>query len=544
MKWFINLPTRTKLLIVFGGPIFLLLVVSATAYSSFVSLRRTQTQLYQQDFADAIDILRFRAEVNGIQAAVTNLALSNREEQAAALQDIRERRERIDAALQGLLERNRQDPTFFNRLQELKALRENSRRVRDDEILPLIERGRVEEARPLLTGVQQQLYKQISDLSLNLSQEKVGHAAAAITDSERLIGRQTLLILLLGATAVVLSIVLAWWLSRIIARPVSRMALAAEQVARGDMSAEIPVEGRKDEVGQLQQAFHRMIGGLRDINREISRTANVLASSASEILSAATQVAAGAAETATAVSQTTATVEEVKQTSQLASQKAKRVSDSANRAAMVSANGRKSVDELIESMSLVRDQMESIAESIVGLSEQTQTIGEIISSVNDLAEQSNLLAVNAAIEAARAGEQGKGFAVVAQEVRSLAEQSKQATAQVRAILTDIQKATTAAALAAEQGSRTVDVGVKRSNEAREAIRLLAESVAEASQAATQIAASSQQQTVGMDEMAMAMSSIKQASQQNVQGSRQAETAARNLYDLGQKLKLVVERYRE
>jgi methyl-accepting chemotaxis protein len=107
----------------------------------------------------------------------------------------------------------------------------------------------------------------------------------------------------------------------------------------------------------------------------------------------------------------------------------------------------------IEGMKKIQTQMESIAESVVKLSEQSQAIGEIIASVNDLAEQSNLLAVNAAIEAAKAGEQGKGFAVVAQEVKSLAEQSKQATSQVRTIFNDIQKATTAAVLATEQGAR-------------------------------------------------------------------------------------------
>src|SRR5690606_7732014 len=126
-------------------------------------------------------------------------------------------------------------------------------------------------------------------------------------------------------------------------------------------------------------------------------------------------------------------------------------------------------------------------------SEQGQAIGEIIAAVNDLAEQSNLLAVNAAIEAAKAGEHGRGFAVVAQEVRSLAEQSKQATAQVRTILQDIQKATTAAVLATEQGSKAVEDGVRQTTEAGEAIAALAEMIDEAAQAATQIAASSQQQ---------------------------------------------------
>src|SRR5208283_2790829 len=190
---------------------------------------------------------------------------------------------------------------------------------------------------------------------------------------------------------------------------------------------------------------------------------------ASEILATTTQIATGAAETATGVSETTTTVEEVKQTAQVASQKARSVMDGAQRSVQVSQTGRKSVEETLAGMNRIREQMEFIAGSIVRLSEQSQAIGEIIAAVNDLAEQSNLLAVNAAIEAAKAGEQGKGFAVVAQEVKSLAEQSKQATAQVRGILGDVQKATSAAVMATEQGSKVVEAGVKQSTEVSEAI---------------------------------------------------------------------------
>src|SRR5207253_8764623 len=130
----------------------------------------------------------------------------------------------------------------------------------------------------------------------------------------------------------------------------------------------------------------------------------------------------------------------------------------------------------------IRLQMEAIAESIAGLSEQTQAISEIITTVNDLADQSNLLAVNAAIEAAKAGEQGKGFAVVAQEVRNLAEQSKQATAQVRTILGEIQRAANAAVLATEQGTRVVEGGMGLTQRAGDVIGQLADTIREASDA--------------------------------------------------------------
>ncbi len=277
--------------------------------------------------------------------------------------------------------------------------------------------------------------------------------------------------------------------------------------------------------------------------RLVSEATESLGGCANELTASIAQIASGATESATAVSQTTSTVEEVKRTAEVSNQKAKNVSDSAQKAAQVALAGRKSVEASIDGMKRIHAQMESIAEGVIKLTERSQAIGEIIATVNDLAEQSNLLSVNAAIEAAKAGEHGKGFGVVALEVKSLAGQSKQATSQVRAILSDIQKATTTAVLATEQGSKAVEAGMKQSMEAGEAIRLLADSITEGAQAATQIAASSQQQLVGMDQVASAMESIKQTSAQNAASTKQLETSARNLNELGLRLKQMIERYK-
>jgi CHASE3 domain sensor protein len=277
----------------------------------------------------------------------------------------------------------------------------------------------------------------------------------------------------------------------------------------------------------------------RTIIRQLREAVHQLSSSSAQILASTAQVAAGAAETSSAVRETTATVAEVKQAVEVSSRKAKSVSDSAQKVSQVSLAGRKSVEGVVQGMQRIQEQVGAVAESIVRLSEQSQAIGEIITTVNNLAEQSNLLAVNAAIEAAKAGDQGKGFAVVAQEIRSLAEQSKQATAQVRTILSDIQKATSTAVMAAEQSSKAVDVGVERSAEAGESIRQLADSITEAAQAAAQIAASSQQQLVGMDQVALAMGNIDQASAQNVAGTQQVKATAQTLHELGQRLSSLV-----
>lgn len=393
----------------------------------------------------------------------------------------------------------------------------------------------------------------------------------------------TKLTILLGTTAAFLFLCFAsFFLTRSISKPLKEITLTAQKMAAGDLNVTVSARQRQDEVGVLAQAFSvmiqwlrgmadvakkisdgdlrvdvkpqsdkdilgnafaAMITNLRKITRDIAEGASVLGASAAQIVASSSQLASSSAQTASAVAETTTTVEEVRQTAQVSTQKARAVADNAQNAASISQTGKQNIEKTNEGTNRIREQMDSIAQSMMRLSEQTQAISQIITSVDDLAQQSNLLAVNASIEAAKAGEQGRGFSVVAQEVKSLAEQSKTATTQVRTILNDIQKATGAAVMATEQGTKAVEIGGTQSAQAGESILMLAGSVTEAAQAATQIAASSQQQLVGMDQVALAMESIKQASTQNVDSAKQLEGAARNIDDLGRKLRESIERFR-
>jgi len=295
-------------------------------------------------------------------------------------------------------------------------------------------------------------------------------------------------------------------------------------------------ESFKVSLNQLGDSLREMLGS-------INETVNNLSSATTQILSATTEQAATSSEQTASVSETTSTVQEVRQTAEQTADRGRLVSDMVKEATSVADEGLHAIELNMTGMNSIKDQVAAIAETILSLSEQTQQIGEIISTVNDIADQSNLLALNAAIEAARAGEAGKGFSVVAGEVRNLAEQSRQATSQVKDILGEIQKSSNTAVMVTEEGTKRAESGVQLTQKTGQAIQGIRERIQHAAQAADQIAVSTNEQLTGMDQIVVAMESINQAAAQADAGTRQVEEAAQNLSDLANRLKDMMSKYR-
>ncbi len=325
-------------------------------------------------------------------------------------------------------------------------------------------------------------------------------------------------------------------------RTVAEYLSFVQNVAQGNLVGRIAVT-QNGALGQLGSGLNEMVADLQKITSQVQQAASNIGAMAAEILAATTQQAASANEQSAAISQTSTTIEEIKAIATQTAQQASQVARDSQNALSAARQGTQAVEETVSGMGQIRQRVESIAQTILGLAEQTQTIGDIITTVNQLSDQSNLLALNAAIEAARAGEQGKSFAVVAQHVRDLAERSKAATAQVREILGEIQRATNNAVLVTDEGTKGVEVGARLAHDAGQVIHRIAAEVEIGAQSNVQMAAAAQQQTAGMDQIGQAMTAIQQATTQTLASTRQAEQAAQELHTLARSLQQAVALYR-
>src|SRR3972149_3716869 len=543
MKWFVNLPIRVKFFAAFAVVITILLVVIVTAKRGITRIEDFQKDIFYSEFANSVDLLRLRSNEDEIRLALvmmTNAADRTAKEQLH--QDIKEYALSIEKRMQGLIERNRGDTVLLNRFEELNAVRLAFKETRDTQIIPLIYDGKLDDAKKLAFGIQTERFEKIRSLTNELVRYANEEAQSHMKESEKTARQTADYFINVGIIAVFGGIAVAFYMNRIIAKPLIDISRVAERITSGDLTVSHTVEDRSDEVGALSQTFRTMVERLQKQTRDIAEAINVLTSSSSQIATTVTQLAAGTEQTAVAVNETTTTAEEVKQAATVSNQKVKRVTEVAQNAVQISKTGENLVNETIEGINRIKGQREYIAETIIKLSEHNQAISEIIASVDDLAEQSNLLAVNAAIEATKVGEQGKGFIVVANEIKNLAEQSRQATKQVRTILNNIQKSTSTAVMATEKGGRSIEAVVKQSVGTGDAIKGLTRSIEEASQAVVQISASNQQQLVGMDQVVLAMANIKQATAQNAASTKQVEMTVRSLNEIGQKLKEMVGYY--
>ena len=311
--------------------------------------------------------------------------------------------------------------------------------------------------------------------------------------------------------------------------------------AEGDLT--IKAEVTADALGSVADAFNLMITGLTSLVMQASNVANELQRSTGDILHSAERMRLGAEQQALQIRNAAEAVNAMSHTSQRMAENADAATRTSVKATQAAVKGGAAVTETIRGMQRIRASVQSTGKKIKGLGERSLEIGAIIEVINEIATQTNLLALNAAIEAARAGEQGRGFAVVADEVRKLAERAARATKDITGLIKGIQVETSEAVSVMEEGTREVEVGTKLADQAGAALREIEQIVKQTATLMTDITRAAADQVKSTESVVHTMGNISQLTQETTHGVQDTVATISGLADLTRRLSDAIGRFK-
>jgi methyl-accepting chemotaxis protein len=349
------------------------------------------------------------------------------------------------------------------------------------------------------------------------------------------------LVIISLATGALICLILAYFTISGISKSVNQVEQAATQLADGNLGVRIDSKS-KDEFGRISQAFNQMATKFKDTIDELKDSVSQLAAASEQTSTITAQTTAGinqqladTAHVATAVTQMSTTMQEV-------AHNAADAAEAAKKADITFEDGKKVIDGVINSIGDLATEVESAAAVIQQLEEESQSIGTVLDVIKGIAEQTNLLALNAAIEAARAGEQGRGFAVVADEVRTLAGRTQNSTREIEEMICKLQTGTTSAVKVMQGGKEITQTGVEQAATAGNALNTINEAVAQISEMNVQIAKVADRQNLVTDEINRNIVNINQVAEQSALGGKQTMAASEDMAKLADQLKLLVDRF--
>ncbi|UVE18229.1 methyl-accepting chemotaxis protein [Pseudomonas sp. LS44] len=376
---------------------------------------------------------------------------------------------------------------------------------------------------------------QIAELSDELSDRQAAKRDAAAEHARLLIGFGVALALLLGIGA-------AWTITRQIVAPLNDTLAAATRIASGDLSQDVRAT-RRDELGQLQQAMQRMTLSLRELVGRIHDGVTQIASAAEELSAVTEQTSAGVNsqkvetdQVATAMNEMAATVQEV-------ARNAEQASEAAAEADREASQGDRVVSDAIAQMDRLAAEVQSSAQAMEQLKQESAKIGSVLDVIKSVAEQTNLLALNAAIEAARAGEAGRGFAVVADEVRGLAQRTQKSTEEIEELIAGLHSGTQAAASRMDSSRDLAGRTVELARKAGDALANINQRVSSIQAMNLQIAAAAEEQSAVAEEINRSVINVRDISEQTAAASEETAASSTELARLGGELQQLVNGFR-
>jgi methyl-accepting chemotaxis protein len=350
--------------------------------------------------------------------------------------------------------------------------------------------------------------------------------------------------LIIGLVGILLQAVLAGWMLRAIMKPVDALRLMLMDISQGegDLTKRLD-DSTKDELADVSRYFNIFIEKLRAMISNISQTSSQVAAASTQLQATAEHIATGAEEVAAQAGTVATAGEEMSATAGDIAQNCLMAAEGAQRASQAASDGAGVVERTVTVMGQIAEKVQESARTVESLGQRSDQIGAIIGTIEDIADQTNLLALNAAIEAARAGEQGRGFAVVADEVRALAERTTRATKEISEMIKAIQKETKGAVTAMEQGVQQVETGIIEAAKSGQALQDILQQVNDVAMQVNQIATAAEEQTATTGEISSNMMQITEVVQQTSQGAHESAMAATQLSGNAEELQRLVKQFK-
>ena len=384
----------------------------------------------------------------------------------------------------------------------------------------------------------------VEDAIHKLNNTKIELALEKYKDSNRIAKTLITTTIVLTLVAIILAILIGTLLTRSIVGPLGRMRSMIQDIAQGegDLTKRLDASS-KDELGETCHWFNVFVEKLQGIIGQVAQTTNQVAAASSQLHSTAEQMATGAEQVAAQAGTVATAGEEMSATSSDIAQNCQFAAEGSQQASAAAVAGAKVVDETIGVMSTIAERVKNSAKAVESLGARSDQIGAIVGTIEDIADQTNLLALNAAIEAARAGEQGRGFAVVADEVRALAERTTRATREIGEMIKAIQSETKGAVIAMEEGVVEVGKGSEKAASSGRALEQILEQINAVTSQVHQVATAAEEQTATTSEISNNMQQITEVVSQTSRGAQESAAAANQLSSLAEELRKIVGQFK-
>ncbi|MBA5868744.1 MAG: DUF3365 domain-containing protein [Nitrospira sp. CR2.1] len=345
---------------------------------------------------------------------------------------------------------------------------------------------------------------------------------------------------LMVAVVMLLMLITYMLLRSLILQPMAKMSEISRDIAKGegDLTKRVPADG-SDEIAQMGKYFNEFIEKLQNMIKKVAHVTDKVASASVELSATAEEISKGTDTLTSRASQTAAAVEEMNATVGQVAQNSGKAAGLAQETVNTAQEGGTVVTSTISGMQQLSEAVTSSATIISDLGKSSDQIGEIVRTIEDIADQTNLLALNAAIEAARAGEQGRGFAVVADEVRKLAERTTKATKEIGDMIRQIQQDTRGAVESMQQGTQKVTAGVDLVNKTGDALSQIVRMVSESADMIRQIAVASEEQSVATQQIASDIENVAKVTKESSSGAHESAKASHDLSQLAVELQGIV-----